>query len=608
MDYNPEIICWNVRGLNNPAKRKAVREFIATVRVNLVCLQETKLDVIDHFMVLQCLGPSFDGFAYLPAVETRGGILLAWDTTILTIDGVQLDNNSLTGYVHTKEGANWWLTAVYAPQGDELKTQFLLELDARRALCPGPWMLLGDFNMILRASEKNNNNINRRMMAKFRSFVDDHELKELYMHGRLYTWSNERDDPTLTKIDRVLASVDWELTYPNHLLQALSLSVSDHAPLHLSTNMHFYKVKRFRFKVFWTKLEGFEEAVREAWVCDDSIVDPFKRLDALFRNTATFLQAWGQRKAGNIKVLMAVANWIIFRFDQVQENRRLSELELWLRRTLKLALLGLASLERTIDRQRSRIRWLREGYANTKLFHAVANGRRSKNFIPRINHDAEIITEQQRKEEVFYQTYNGLLGTAHAREFSLDFQSLGLTQLDLSEMEEMFTEEEVWKVIKEIPADRAPGPDGFIGVFYHKAWPIIKHDIMAALLKLFVGDDRGFGKLNKAHIVLIPKKADAMEVGDYRPISLPHSFSKLFSKMLANRVRKRMQEIVATNQSAFIKGRNIHDNYLLVRQVARKIHATKQPGLFLKLDISRAFDSLSWSFLFEILKARGFGN
>lgn len=129
----------------------------------------------------------------------------------------------------------------------------------------------------------------------------------------------------------------------------------------------------------------------------------------------------------------------------------------------------------------------------------------------------------------------------------MDLQSLGMAQLDLSDMEDIFTEEEVWNIIKEIPTDRASGPDGFIGVFYHKAWPVIKHDIMAALLKLFVGDDRGFGKLNKAHIVLIPKKADAAEVGDYRPISLPHSFSKLFSKLLANRVHRRMQEIVCIN-------------------------------------------------------------
>ena len=71
----------------------------------------------------------------------------------------------------------------YGPQSDEEKSQFLLDLDARRAGCPGSWMLLGDFNMIVRAAEKSNNNLNRTMMNKFRQFVDDQELKEMYMHG-----------------------------------------------------------------------------------------------------------------------------------------------------------------------------------------------------------------------------------------------------------------------------------------------------------------------------------------------------------------------------------------------------------------------------------------
>lgn len=74
MDLHPQVLCWNVRGLNNPAKRKAVREFVCSLKCNLVCFQETKMNVMDHFIVMQCLGPSFDGFAYLPSHETRGGI------------------------------------------------------------------------------------------------------------------------------------------------------------------------------------------------------------------------------------------------------------------------------------------------------------------------------------------------------------------------------------------------------------------------------------------------------------------------------------------------------------------------------------------------------
>jgi hypothetical protein len=198
--------------------------------------------------------------------------------------------------------------------------------------------------MIMYAEEKNNDRLNRAMMARFRSFAQEHEIKDLYLHGRRFTWSSEREVPTLTRIDRALASVDWDLMHPDSILQALSSSVSDHAPIHLSLSAAFRPKRRFKFEAFWLNLEGFEEALREAWVCDPSIVDPFRRLDALFRNAAEFFQAWGEKKVGNIKLRIAMANTLILRFDVAQESRALTLAEAWLRRTLKQVVLGLASL------------------------------------------------------------------------------------------------------------------------------------------------------------------------------------------------------------------------------------------------------------------------
>jgi hypothetical protein len=111
---------------------------------------------------------------------------------------------------------------------------------------------------------------------------------------------------------------------------------------------------------------------------------------------------------------------------------------------------------------------------------------------------------------------------------TVNLDSLGFQQFELDDLEALFTTEEVWKVIRDMPSDRAPGPDGFIGLFYQKAWGVIRNDIMAAILKLGIGDGRGFGKLNRSLITLIPKRPDALEVGDFRPISLVHSFGKLF--------------------------------------------------------------------------------
>jgi hypothetical protein len=262
---------------------------------------------------------------------------------------------------------------------------------------------------------------------------------------------------------------------------------------------------------------------------------------------------------------MAIANMVIFRLDAAQDRRHLYPREAWLRKMLKLSLLGLASLERTIARQRSRIHWLAEGDANTKLFHAVANGRCIKNFIPAVRVGDEIVTEQDHKLDAFTNAYMELLGKVQNRQFSLNMEFLHLPRLDLSDLEVIFMEEEVWKVIKEMSQDRDPGPDDFIAIFYQKAWPIIKQDVMAAILKLFVGDGRGFGRLNQALITLIPKKEDATLVGDFCPISLVHSFSKLFSKLLANRLKFRLGELVSANQSAFVRGRYLHDNFILVR-------------------------------------------
>jgi hypothetical protein len=75
-----------------------------------------------------------------------------------------------------------------------------------------------------------------------------------------------------------------------------------------------------------------------------------------------------------------------------------------------------------------------------------------------------------------------LIGSAEQRDFTLDFLSLGVQQHDLSELEVPFTEEEVWATIREIPLDKAPGPDGFTGRFYKVCWNSIKDDVLAALL------------------------------------------------------------------------------------------------------------------------------
>lgn len=168
-----------------------------------------------------------------------------------------------------------------------------------------------------------------------------------------------------------------------------------------------------------------------------------------------------------------------------------------------------------------------------------------------------------------------------------------------------FSVDEVWTTIKDMPLDKAPVPDGFTGRFYKSCWSIIKGDVLAALEAIHHGHVFKFRLLNSAFISLLPKRLDALHVKDYRPISLIHSFAKLVTKILANRLAPLLPSLVSSNQSASIRGRSIQDNFLFVQQMVKSLH--KEAHILLKLDISKAFNSVSWSFLLEVLQQLGFG-
>jgi hypothetical protein len=106
--------------------------------------------------------------------------------------------------------------------------------------------------------------------------------------------------------------------------------------------------------------------------------------------------------------------------------------------------------------------------------------------------------------------------------------------------------------------------------------------------------------------VLLKKKSEAIEVKDYRLISLIHSFGKLFDKVLSSQLAPHMDALVMPNQSAFIKGRAIHDNFIAVWSMAKLLHARRCSYVLLKIDIAKAFDTVTWAFLLDLPRHIGF--
>jgi len=495
---------------------------------------------------------------------------------------------------------------VYGPVLEAEKAAFLDELREARAACDGPWLVVGDFNMIYQVADKSNGRLNLRAMRRFRHVLDALQLSELYLHGRRFTWSNEHRHPTLERIDRAFASVAWLQSFSCHRLRSLSSDCSDHAPLLLDLCTEPWARLRFRFESIWVRFDGFMEVVSSAWVCTLPHVDHCRALDYLLRRTAKALKCWSAKHVGSIRFQLFAAREIVAQLDVAQESRPLSDEEHDLRKELKRESLGLASLARTIARQRSRIRFLGEGDANTRFFHLQACHRNRKNTITALQQDGQWITAEDAKADLIYDYYSDILGKPFTRSHGINFQHLGIPQLELEHLGDCFSEAEIWETIKELPNDRAPGPDGFTGIFYKVAWPIIKVQILNAFNQLWSLDGRSFYLLNDALMVLLRKTPEPSSLKDYRPISLMHSFAKLLSKCLARRLAPLLATLVRNNQSAFIKGRCIHDNFTTVSLTCKWLHARRFPCLLIKVDIAKAFDSVSWPFLLELLRHIGF--
>jgi hypothetical protein len=216
-------------------------------------------------------------------------------------------------------------------------------------------------------------------------------------------------------------------------------------------------------------------------------------------------------------------------------------------------------------------------------------------------------TTHEAKAQALHSYYTEQLGSATQRECTLDWNFLQTQPHDLTMLENEVSEEEIHAAILQIPAEKAPGPDVYIGGFYKNCWNVIKADLVGAIQQLFELRADAWELLNSANVTLIAKKDGAETVADYRPISLMHSVAKIIGKIMANRLAPHLNQLVSPSQSAFIKGRSIQDNFHYVQGAVKHFHRSKSPMLLLKLDIAKAFDNVRWEYMFEVMEQLGFG-
>jgi retron-type reverse transcriptase len=113
-------------------------------------------------------------------------------------------------------------------------------------------------------------------------------------------------------------------------------------------------------------------------------------------------------------------------------------------------------------------------------------------------------------------------------------------------------------------------------------------------------------RINQVYVTLIPKKSNKKTLSDYRPISVLSAIPKILTEILASRLQPYLQNLINTNQTAFIKGRQLMQTFISSRELLCYLAKNKIPSIFMKIDVQKAFDSISWDYLIEVLRARSF--
>ncbi|WOL11053.1 hypothetical protein Cni_G19814 [Canna indica] len=170
-----------------------------------------------------------------------------------------------------------------------------------------------------------------------------------------------------------------------------------------------------------------------------------------------------------------------------------------------------------------------------------------------------------------------------------------------------FTKEKLWSTVKTMANGKSPGVDGFTAEFYKSYWPIIEQDFFDCITNFQNTSYLPFS-WNQTVLTFIPKVSNPSRVKDYRPISLCNLNCHILSKLLANRLKETLPIIISKEQSAFIKGRSIHENVLIAQEAAHSIFKSKEkhPYIMIKLDLAKAFDSVSWQAIYIILEVCNF--
>ncbi|KAL5137892.1 putative ribonuclease H protein [Glycine soja] len=371
--------------LGSGIKRSAIRKLTLANNVDILCIQEAKKEPIDKTFCQYLWGDDNVSWEFVPSISAAGGLLCLWNNDSFVVDRRVVGR----GYIllegtWTKENKKVCITNVYAPcdlqgkreQWDELKL-------LKSSLNDGPWCIVGDFNSIRHQHERINSSQsvgNLTSISEFNSWISDMALEEVRSVGRNFTWYRP-NGTVMSRLDRFLLSDEWLSQWPDSTQFVLDRDFSDHCPILLRSRTIDWGPKPFKIMDWWLKDKDFQKMVSHRWGNYHPSGWGGYALKMKLKFIKGCLGQWSSQNgvinASKIQNLKKELNAL----EAGSNASILSQAEVELKKSLQEQLWNAALAYESMLRQKSRVKWLREGDRNSAYFHRLINHRRRVNAI-----------------------------------------------------------------------------------------------------------------------------------------------------------------------------------------------------------------------------------
>jgi hypothetical protein len=316
------------------------------------------------------------------------------------------------------------------------------------------------------------------------------------------------------------------------------------------------------------------------------------------------LRTWNKEVFGNVHAYVNDAEM------QLQEIQSQLQTEGYTDNLGTLEKTAQGNLDKALDRQeefwreKARINWNLKGDRNTAFFHRLAKIKNTNKLLSSLKHNNEVISDPSLVVDHVVNYFKNIFCTNPFLQEHLLVEEVipNLISDNVNTLLTMLPScYEMKNAVFSLNKDSAPGPDGVGAFFYQSYWAIIHQDVVNDVLQFFIS---GWimPNYNSNTLILIPKTSNVDSIDQFRPIALANFKFKIISKVLADRLANIMPTIISKKQRGFIQGRNIEDCICLASEAIILLNKKAFGGnVALKIDISKAFDTLDWSFLLKVL-------